>query len=262
MTKATKERLKRIRDLMRDGRMRDAEGLFVIEGSKIVRDVISSGHAVDLVVLSSDFAARKENGEFLREISGRKIPVFTASDAEFEKLSSLRQHQGILATVAKPERFSRPPERGKKTISVLCDGIQDPGNLGAMIRTAAAFGARVVMLSGETADVFSPKVVRASSGTVLDVPVRTCDTEELKELIKKEGYRLLISCPPGRNSRDIREFKNATGHLVLVFGSEGKGVSSEISRMADVFFHIPLSENVESLNVNAAAAIALYMFSR
>ncbi len=262
MTKATKERLKRIRDLMRDGRTRDAEGLFVVEGAKIVHDVIRGGVAVDSVVMSSDFAARKENSEFLQKISHKKIPVFTASDAEFEKLSSLRQHQGILATVAKPERFSRPAERGKKTISVLCDGIQDPGNLGAIIRTAAAFGAHAVMLSGETADVFSPKVVRASSGTVLDIPVRTYDTDELKELVKNKEYRLLVSCPPGRNSRDIREFKNAIGHLVLVFGSEGQGVSSEISRMADVFFHIPLSENVESLNVNAAAAIALYMFSR
>jgi TrmH family RNA methyltransferase len=144
---------------------------------------------------------------------------------------------------------------------ILCDGIQDPGNLGAMIRTSAAFDVDAVILTGESVDAYNPKVVRASSGSILDIPVYSCGEDEV-DTCKGNGYYLLASSAIKRDRRKVSEIKELPARSIIVFGSEGKGISPGICAKVDEYFHIPVSARVESLNVTTAAAISLHAFSR
>lgn len=257
MKKTSRMQLKNIRKLLKEKKIRDFENIFVAEGEKIVRDMLLKGHTLDSVFVSSSFAKKKDARKLLLDLDKREIPVFEAGDAEFDRLSSLQHSQGILSVVKKPAGPKRPYPKGKNALAVLCDGIQDPGNLGTIIRTSAAMGADLVMLFGECADVFNPKVVRASSGTILDIPVVKCNAGEVDRM-KQKGYQLLVSHLERKKGQDITTIKKIPARCIVVFGSEGKGVSKKILERADKFFYIPISKKIESLNVTSAAAITLY----
>ncbi|MGB3242720.1 MAG: RNA methyltransferase [Candidatus Omnitrophota bacterium] len=261
MKKASSMQLKNIRVLLKEKKARDFEGLFVAEGEKIVRDAALKGHSVDSVFVSRAFAESAENGEFILGLEKKGVPVFLAADSKFDKISSLQHSQGVLAVIKKPDASRNVFPGSEGGPIVLCDGIQDPGNLGTIVRTSAAMGVSSVMLVGDCADIFNPKVVRASSGAVLDVPVSEFALPEVDRL-KQEGYRLFASRVSGKKSADISGIKDIPVKCIVAFGSEGRGISPEILDRADQLFFIPTSEKVESLNVTSAVAITLYAIRR
>ena len=259
MEKATKAQLKKIRALLKEKEAREDAGQFVAEGIKIVNDMAGKGHVIDFVVISSDFA-HDDNKKVIEELEGRLVPIYTAARSDFEKLSSLKNSQGILAALKKPEFPALDFSIGEEALLVLCDGVQDPGNLGAIVRTSVAFGVDAFLIAGETVDAYNPKVVRASSGMVLDVPIYDgYDAAKLKNL-KEAGYRILASSTKADGSNDILKIKRTKDPVIIVFGSEGRGVSRDITEIADEVFHIPIYAGVDSLNVTAAAAITIYVF--
>ncbi|MGB2650782.1 MAG: RNA methyltransferase [Candidatus Omnitrophota bacterium] len=260
MGKFTKTQIRELRELVREKKARDEKDLFVAEGIKIVEDMLMKEHVPVSVVIASDFANKPEGKSLLEKLQEAAVPVSDTSSADIEKLSSLKNSQGILAVMKKSSVEERV-QPSEQSILVLCDGIQDPGNLGAIIRTSIAFGVDGILLSGDTVDIYNPKVVRASSGTVLDIPVRVSDMAEINSL-QKEGYRLLVSMVGDAGSSDVIGACKYEGPLIIAFGSEGQGVSRELSESADGFFHIPIREDIESLNVTAAAAITLFVLSR
>jgi TrmH family RNA methyltransferase len=260
MNKVTKSELRKTRQLMRDKKERDDSGLFVVEGMKIIRDLCRKGHEPEQILVSTDFARASQSVPLLDEFEDQSVKLAVVGNPDFERISSLKSSQGILGIFRKPRVAASILTGDKNKLVIMCDGIQDPGNLGTMIRTAAAFGADAVLITGETVDIYNPKVIRASGGAVLDVPVQVCEKEEIGRL-KKEGFRLLVSMAEAEKGKDISEIGDLSGPLIVAFGSEGRGISAEISEMADVFFHIPIDEDVESLNVMAAAAITLYVFA-
>lgn len=135
--------------------------------------------------------------------------------------------------------------------------IQDPANVGGIIRTAAAFGLDALWLSPGSADPFNPKVVRGTAGTLLTFPVFTLpDCQRLTQ----EGCALLAAEPPGPASKDLRTLTTRPKRSVLAFGNESRGLSLATQSLATLRFHIPLSKRVESLNVAASAAIAAFYF--
>lgn len=260
MTDAGKARLREVRELVRERQVREKKKLFVAEGAKVVSDMVAKGCPVEAIYVSNSFAEGETWAGISTEVGKKGIPVFSAIDRDIENVSGLRQSQGVLALIKMPSSVGSIPASGETAFLVLCDGVQDPGNLGSIIRTASAFGAGAVLLTGDSADAYSPKTVRGSSGTVMDLPVVSFGTTELLGL-KESGYRFLVGCPPGQGAPDIADVPAAPGGCVLVFGSEGKGVSEDVTGVADGYFTIPIS-GVESLNVVAAAAISLYVFGR
>lgn len=215
---------KRVRDAMRD---HDAE--IVIEGPKMVADAIRAGWEPALIVRRSPSAdVQTANFVFTPEI--------------FDPLADTRTSQGVLALFPRPasqDVFAR-----KDSIVVALDGVQDPGNVGTIIRLAAAFDASGIALLPGCADPFSPKAIRASAGAVLNVPIASVEYGELDghPLFAADGTGEAID-PPARDA-------------VLIFGSEGTGVSSQLRERAKRIA-IAMSGRVESLNVAAAAAILL-----
>lgn len=261
MKKATKAQISKIKELLRDKKRRDEEDSFVAEGCKITLDILTRARKIEFILVSSGFLEKCDESRRILDLAERSgTPVLAADNDTFDKISSLRTSQGVLAVTKKPIHPGISTVRARNAFGVLCDGVQDPGNLGSIIRAAAAFGADMVILTGDTADVYNPKVVRASSGAVTDIPVYRCDMKTLDRL-KKDGFTLLAASPLKEKGEDIRTIKKAPYPLLVAFGSEGKGISPEIETRADGFFHIPIRNNVESLNVTAAASVSLYAFS-
>ena len=259
MEKPSKTTIKKIRELLREKKARDESGSFIAEGFKIVSDVFTKGHDPVEVVWSAAFSESGKGGKLIAALEDRSVPVYRIGDPDFDALSSLQAAQGILAVIKKP-RPAKPEKLGASDLFVVCDGIQDPGNMGSIIRTSAAFGVKAVLLINGCADVYNPKVVRASSGTIMDMPAHECAVKELDRL-KKEGC-VVLTAQAGGDAEHIEKLTLEKRPRVIVFGSEGGGISREASDKADTSFMIPISGKVESLNVNAAAAIVLYLLSR
>jgi len=242
--------------------MRDKTGLFVAEGLKIVSDIVAKSFEIDHLIASNDFLKSKKGDRVVAALEQKKVPVCSASAIDFEKISSLRAPEGVLAAVKKnasPEPIEKAEE---KPLLVLCDTIQDPGNLGTIIRTSVAFGASGILLAGETADIYNPKVVRASAGAILDIPVYDCPVLELDRL-KETGYVLMAGqAVGGSRAKGLEGMKGLKTPIIIAFGSEGQGISEVVAKKADGFFFIPMTGEVESLNVTAAAAITIYELTR
>ena len=254
--KSSKKQLERVRRLLRDKSLRDAEGAFVVEGLKIVRDVDRKARVLDLVLFSYGSLREESNKDLLLNLKKRGICVRSVYDNIFKKISTLRTPQGVLAVVKK-NRNKLTVSLKKDVLVLVCDGIQDPGNLGTIIRSAAAFGVDSILLTGESADVYNPKVIRASSGTIFDIPIYYQSADDL-DVFRRNGYKVIVSSANEKNIEGIAAIEKNAGPIIVVFGNEGKGVSDEIRSKADAFFHIPMKKRVESLNVTAAVAITLY----
>jgi TrmH family RNA methyltransferase len=221
----------RVRDAVRE----HAEEI-VIEGPKAVADAIAAGWQ-PIAVLHGGQALLPV---LLAAEGQARVPVLHLSDALFDALAETRTSQGILGL------FHRPPSRfAADKLVVALDGVQDPGNVGTIVRLAAAFDAGVALLPG-CADPFSPKAIRASAGAILSVPIAEVSAEQLIDTRRP----LLYADAGGAAEAPGKE-------AILVLGSEGRGVSAAIREHGKAI-GIKTTGRVESLNVAAAAAILLW----
>ena len=131
--------------------------------------------------------------------------------------------------------------------------------MGTLIRTSVAFNAEAILLYGKSVDVFNPKVVRATAGMLLTIPIFSSENKTLEEL-KQTGFNILAADNSRQNSISIYDIPQNTGKNIIVFGSEGNGITPEILNIADQIFFIPINKKVESLNVAAACSISLFHF--
>ena len=227
---------------------RDRLGLYLIEGENLLEEAVQEGAAVETVLIRRDC---------------RKIPpgledrTYILGDGLFRKLSLTDTSQGSLAIVKKPE-VSRKAllEQGAAGNFVVLDRLQDPGNIGTIIRTADAAGYGLVAVMKGTADVFSPKVVRAAAGSLFRVPVVFMnDYDELVTFVRAAGVKLAATCFDTDRyyyEEDLRE------DVALIIGNEGNGISPELIGRADIKIKIPMAGSIESLNAAVAAAVLMY----
>jgi RNA methyltransferase, TrmH family len=214
-----------------------------------VGQVISSHPAAIEEVLIDEGVvdASVYSGFFVRALPAGKLKTIAAS----------MNPQGVVAVIRLPEGYYQstlPSSPGKRI--VLLEDIQDPGNVGTIIRTAVAFGFGGVLLSRKCADPFSPKVVQASAGAILVPWIRRDDNYmEYVEQLKMSGHRLLCADVRGKRSISFSQIPR----MIIAFGNEGTGLSSRLSGLADDCFAIPMERNsVESLNVAVSGAITLF----
>ena len=247
-----------IRDLLQRKRARDAEGAFVIEGVKPVQDLLMDRNAaLRSVIVTSPFL--EDCAPTMKRALGACADlVYVCRSRVFDKLADVMTPAGILAVVSKPEWDIEGLLRKRRMLALYGECIQDPANVGAIIRTAAAFGMDAVCLSRDSADVYNPKVVRASAGTVLRTPV--CLIADPTIFVEHQ-CEIVAAMPPGGPSRPIQEVTALAPRAVLAFGNESRGLSNPTVKHAAVQFHIPMKREVESLNVAASVAIAAFYFS-
>ena len=230
---------------------RDRTGQYLLEGRKPLRDALDLGLVIEKV-----FVCNGENAEELEAVLPEHA-LIALEHGLFARLSDTEHSQGVIAVIQKDildeEAFAEGCEGGN--IAIL-DRLQDPGNVGTIIRTAEAAGFSGVIATDETADPYGPKAVRASSGALLRMPVLTgASAEEAIAFAKERGCALTVTDMDGEVSCfDLEE----AGSSALVIGNEGRGASASFREEADITVHIPMAGRIESLNAAVAAGIVMY----
>ena len=237
---------------------RDEEGMYLLEGVKPLRDAVTTGIEIEKVFICDGTDTEKVlAGLSLTEdtIEGRLVIL---ERRLFEKLSETETSQGVICMVRKnildDEAFAKASE-GKGL--VVCDQLQDPGNLGTIIRTAEAAGFGGLVMVRGSADPYSPKVVRAAAGSLFRMPILEDKTaEEAIAFARKTGRRLAVTWLEG----GINCFDAQLGpEDAIVIGNEGRGVSQAFADAADIRVIIPMQGSIESLNAAVAAGILMYI---
>ena len=227
-------------------------GAFAIEGDRAIRQVIASHPAEILEIL-----AVEEPLPVYRDYA-----VWLLTESQFLSICSTRTPQGIMAIVKQPpDIYSEYLPEGVGNKILLLEDIQDPGNVGTLIRTAAAFGFSGVIMTENCADPMSPKCVQATAGTVLSVWLRrTAHYLELAVALRKNGYYLVAADLNGVAEPSILSRQSK---LLLALGNEAAGISKALLDVADYRLRIPsMQEKAESLNVAACGAICMYLSSQ
>lgn len=279
--------LKEFRVALRGG-VPSASGAVGVEGVRLVEEALTSGCKVEAVLFS-------ESGERWRErlapLVGRTetgFPVLRTTDRLFEGIADTEHPQGLAALVVprvvtleelaeKKNRTTESTEAGTPgaqrkegcaALIVVLAGVQDPGNVGTIVRTAAAFGATGVVTAAtgqsSTASPFAPKALRASAGAALHLPVLTgMALGILLTQLKTMGIRTVASCVQQESGEALAPWEvQWCEPVALLVGNEGAGLPEEVVHAADGRVHIPMATRVESLNAGAAAAVVLYEADR
>ena len=235
----------RLRALASDGAFRRAEREYLCDGAKLLEEALDKGASLRCV-LWKDAPGALALPETVRQ--------YCAPAELFDYASPMKNSPGPLFTLAIPEE----PEPVFRR-AVLLENVQDPGNVGTVIRTAAAMGVDTVLLCGACADLYSPKTARATMGAVFRERVLRCTIDEARSFADLNGLRLYGAALSDR-AADIRtlDLQNA----VVAIGSEGQGLSAELLRICDGELIIPMSPGSESLNAAVAAAVVLWEMAR
>ena len=235
-----------LRALAADASARREHVEFLCDGIKLYREALTYGAAVTSVLW-------KENGTFPEELDG--AANYIAPENLFDYASPMKNSPGPLFTV----RIRGCSKPGKLPNAVVLDGVQDPGNVGTVIRTANAFGIGAVILTGDCADPYHPKTARATMGAIFRQTILTIDTAYLGGFLLDQGLAL-YGAALSDTAQDIRTCD--LRHSAVAIGSEGKGLSDQVLSLCEERVLIPMQPQSESLNAAVAAAVAMWEMTR
>ncbi len=241
---------------LKEKKYRDINNEFIIEGIKIIREAIEEKAEIKQIVICEN--CQNSNTiprELMYEIA--KYECIYVTESIFKTLSDVSTPQGIMAIIGRNAKELEIDYT--QDIIVALDDIQDPGNLGTILRTVDSIGLNQILVSKGTTDSYNPKVVRSTMGAIFRVKIIECENLEqtLKE-VKKHKFQILVTSLQTENSiYDIKYNKKA-----IVIGNEANGVEQTIQKMADIKVKIPMLGKTESLNASVATGIVLYEYVR
>lgn len=255
ITGKNNEIIKGVKKLFSSSKERRAQGLFVLEGARLVFDALNSSFEVERFLITEE--ANSKYFESAAKMQALSHSSFFISNDIAQKLSETKNSQGVFA-VCKMKEKSINLQSGKKYIAL--DNLQDPGNLGTVIRTSEALGIDGVIVGGGC-DVYNPKVLRASMGSVLRADVYESDNlaKTINEA-KALGIKTYATSPDF-NAKKITQVDFSSSSLCVI-GNEANGVSDEVFAVCDEKITIPMLGRAESLNANVAAAITMWEMLR
>lgn len=237
-----------------DKKYREKSGRFLCEGLKLTVEALSYGRLLELYLRESD-AEKYADAAFDAESAG--CEVFVVSDPAFDKITTEKAPQGIISVAEFVRGDSHIPNEGN---ILFLDSVRDPGNLGTILRSAAALG-KVTVALYSCADLYNPKTVRAAMGAIFKSSVITvADAISFLEGCKNAGRRVLGAALV-ENSLKLGGFDTRSDDVVVI-GNEGHGISGEILDLCDEYVIIPMNENTESLNASVAASVILWEYAR
>lgn len=255
ITSKDNETIKNIKKL-KDKKFRDEAGVYVIEGIKMIKEAIEEKTSIKKIVICEEcLKAGDLEQKILYEIA--KYDCIYVNSKVYNSLTDVVAPQGILAVIAKPNKDTKI--NYDQDIILALDGIQDPGNLGTILRTADSVNLKQILVTKNTADAYNPKVVRSTMGAILRIKI--IETEDLAKTLKeakKNKFKIVATSLDTNDSiYDISYNKK-----VIVIGNEANGVSKEIQELADNRVKIPMLGKTESLNASVATGIMLYEYVR
>lgn len=238
---------------------RNAAGLFLIEGPHLLQEALASDLVkIERIYVTERYAQTSEGLQCLQRAAQRAITLTELSEQAFSKAAETETPQGVLAVAALPNVGL--DDLPANQIVLFLDRVQDPGNVGTMIRTAAAAGAGGVIVADGGSDPFSGKVVRASQGAIFTLPVAArIPSAEVVEWAARKRLPIICTSP---HAGEVYYETNLSGAGLLVLGHESQGISSEMTNAADKLVRIPIIGRAESLNVAIAAAVLLFEAAR
>ena len=255
ITSKDNELIKNIRKL-KEKKYRDLNNKYIIEGIKILKEAIEENAKIDTIVVCEEYSKDGTlDKKLLYEIA--KYNCVYVDRKVFLALSDVQNPQGILAVIQKEN--SEENIDYKQDIIVILDGIQDPGNLGTIIRTIDSAGLSQIIISNDTADCYNPKVVRSTMGAIFRVKIIESDNlvDTIKNLKRHKFKVMATSLETDKNIYNIEYNK-----IAIIIGNEGNGVSKEVLQAADIKAKIPMLGKTESLNASVATGIILYEYVR
>lgn len=240
---------------IRNNKKKQEDRLFLIEGANLIEMALNAGSSIEEVFLADSFLAGKNTRNLIAKISKSTNKIYKVAEHILGKLAATETPRGIIAVAS-----CRPKQLGDvkfKNIPLLVvvDGIRDPGNLGTIIRTSDAAGADAVVILEGSCDAFSQKTLRATAGSIFNLPVINTDADNLLKWLDANQISLVLTSQKAETSIFDADINKA---CAFVFGNEAQGISSELRKKTGMVLKIPILGKAESLNVTACAAVCLY----
>lgn len=249
ITSNSNAQVKRLLQLQKKSKARNEEQVFLVEGLRMFLEVPTE--RVQKVYISETLYNKKK-----QDLDLEKFSVEILSDSVFSYVSDTKTPQGILCIVEQQKYNIEELLNIKNPHFMVLDNLQDPGNLGTIVRTAEGAGVDAVFLSKESVDIYNPKTIRSTMGSIYRMPVVYVeDLLELLNTFRKKGVKSYAAHLEGKNSYDKEDYKGGTAILI---GNEGNGLRDEVADSADVWVQIPMQGKVESLNAAIAASILMF----
>lgn len=257
ITSTSNAKIKRIVQLRKKKKARDAEGVFLVEGIRMFREIPEK---LLQEIYISESCEEKEGKEIRRRASACGIRPELVSDGVFAYLSDTQTPQGILCVVRQLSYSLEEVADAPCQHMLVLDRLQDPGNVGTILRTAEGAGVTGILLDGECADIYNPKTIRSTMGSIFRMPFYYIqDLEEGIRYLKKRGICTYAAHLEGKRAYDEEDYRKPCAFLI---GNEGNGLRPEIADLADTYIRIPMAGEVESLNAAIASAVLMFEAGR
>ena len=274
ITSTSNTQIKELAKLQKKSRLRDERGIFLVEGPRMVEEIPKE--RIERLYISESF--ERKNPAYIKDLG---VSAEVLSDTVFSYVSDTKNPQGILAVVKRLE-YTMEDVLGKSALKceeksgekeknpenhqirvphvIVLDNLQDPGNLGTIFRTAEAAGATGILLSSDSVDVYNPKVIRSTMGSVYRMPFfYVKDLPAAVKSLSSQGIRTYAAHLNGKNVYDEEDYTEGCAFLI---GNEGNGLRDEVSECADCLIRIPMCGKAESLNAAVAAAVLMFEAGR
>ncbi len=257
LTSAENPRVKEIVRLRKRG-PREEAGRFVVEGAREIERALAAGFQPQMILVASSVAGEAARDAWERRAREASAELHEVTDRVYDKIAMREEKDGVLGVFAIPSTELASLRLPTAPLVLAAIGIEKPGNLGALARSADAFGADALVAAGGT-DFWNPNVIRASIGSIFALRLATLNVEQVVPELRARGLRLVAATPAGEKRVDAVDLGGATA---LVVGSEEKGLPASILQACDERVHVPMHGSADSLNVSVTAGILLYEADR
>lgn len=259
ISSTTNKQVKYVSALVKKSKTRREEDLFVAEGPRMCSEIPKD--RIRTLYISESFRKHPE----CRRLTQGVRHVEELTDEVFKACSDTQTPQGVLALVKQyhytlDEVAGTAAETGRPALLMVLERLQDPGNLGTILRAGEGAGVTGILMDSDTADIYNPKVIRSTMGSVLRMPfVYTDDLKTSLASLKRKGIHLYAAHLKGERSYDLEDYRGDTGFLI---GNEAGGLSDELAALADTYVRIPMLGKVESLNAAVASSVLMFEAAR
>ena len=253
ITSISNPQVKRLLQLQKKSKVRNEEKVFVVEGLRMFVEVPKE--RVEKVYVSENFYNKKK-----QELNWEEFPIEILSDSVFKHVSDTQTPQGVLCIVKQEKQDLDSLLNIENPHFMVLDNLQDPGNMGTIIRTAEGAGVDAVFMSRDCVDIYNPKTIRSTMGSIYRMPfIYIEEIIPLLEEFRKKGIKSYAAHLDGKNSYDQEDYCKGTAILI---GNEGNGLRDEVAEKADIWVRIPMEGQVESLNAAIAASVLMFEVAR
>lgn len=248
------EKIKYTKSLLKS-KNRNKEKKFIIEGYRIVTLAIDCDAKLEYVFINEDFENKKEHIELLEILKSKNIKVYKTTNKLFENFIDTENTQGIIGVVKFNTNTLESNFKKENKFVLVLDRIQDPGNMGTIIRTADACGVDLIIALKGCVDIYNPKVIRSTMGSIFDMNIVYENQDEAINFLKNNGFSIVSSYLDTDNYYNNISYNNKTA---LVIGNEANGINNDIILNSDTLLKIPIYRKAESLNAAISSAILMY----